>query len=37
VWGAVGLLLYFAYGYRTSRVGRGVDDAPELPKVPGTF
>ena len=29
VWGAVGLLLYFAYGYRMSRVGRGLDGMPE--------
>ena len=29
VWGAIGLLLYFAYGYRKSHVGRGIMDLPE--------
>ena len=37
VWGAVGLLLYFAYGYRKSHVARGLDTLPPKPEVPGTF
>ncbi|MFD1952463.1 amino acid permease [Sphingomonas arantia] len=37
VWGAVGLLLYFAYGYRKSHVARGLDVVPDAPKTPGTF
>ncbi|HEY6916258.1 MAG TPA: amino acid permease, partial [Allosphingosinicella sp.] len=28
-WGAVGLVLYFLYGYRKSHVGRGIIDVPE--------
>ena len=31
-WGALGLLIYFAYGYRASHVGRGIVEAPaDLP------
>ncbi|WP_340267464.1 amino acid permease [Sphingobium mellinum] len=30
IWGAVGLLLYFLYGYRMSHVGRGLVEAHEL-------
>ncbi|GGE89391.1 amino acid permease [Sphingomonas prati] len=37
VWGAVGLLLYFAYGYRKSHVARGLDVVPDAPKTPGAF
>ena len=37
LWGAVGLLLYFAYGYRKSNVARGLDAVPPKPEVPGTF
>jgi len=29
VWGGLGLLLYFLYGYRNSHVGRGIVDVPE--------
>jgi APA family basic amino acid/polyamine antiporter len=32
VWGAVGLVLYFAYGYRKSHVARGIDVAPVAPE-----
>ncbi|WP_076072730.1 amino acid permease [Sphingomonas montana] len=37
LWGAVGLLLYFAYGYRKSHVARGLDVVPDAPKAPGKF
>ncbi len=30
VWSAIGLLFYFAYGYRKSHVGRGLMEVPEL-------
>jgi basic amino acid/polyamine antiporter, APA family len=43
IWGGLGLLLYFAYGYRKSHVGRGIVDVAEPeayeelePNVPGT-
>src|SRR4051812_36640035 len=29
IWSGIGLLFYFAYGYRHSHVGRGVTEAPE--------
>lgn len=29
VWGAIGLIIYYAYGYRKSHVGRGIIDMPE--------
>ncbi|HTC84043.1 MAG TPA: amino acid permease, partial [Rhizomicrobium sp.] len=32
VWTAVGLVIYFAYGYRHSHVGRGLTEVPELDK-----
>jgi APA family basic amino acid/polyamine antiporter len=32
IWTAIGLALYFAYGYRHSHVGRGVTEEPELDK-----
>lgn len=44
VWGLIGLLFYFAYGYRKSHVGRGIIDVPETdadappyaaPRLPG--
>ncbi len=38
IWGAIGLLLYFLYGYRKSHVGRGVievhEDDPDAPPQP---
>ena len=37
IWGALGLVVYFAYGYRKSHVGRGGFDVPELDaNAPGT-
>ena len=32
LWSAIGLALYFAYGYRHSHVGRGITEVPELDK-----
>jgi APA family basic amino acid/polyamine antiporter len=29
-WAAIGLVVYFLYGYRKSHVGRGITDVPEL-------
>lgn len=35
IWGAIGLLLYFCYGYRHSRLGLGMEQVPELdPDIP---
>ncbi len=41
IWGAVGIVIYFAYGYRKSHVGRGIldvheedEDAPPQPVPP---
>ncbi len=37
IWAAIGLVFYFAYGYRKSHVGRGVVEVAELdPSAPGT-
>ncbi|MEO7177830.1 MAG: amino acid permease, partial [Allosphingosinicella sp.] len=41
IWGAVGILIYFLYGYRTSHVGRGLSEVHETelgdlqPPIPG--
>jgi APA family basic amino acid/polyamine antiporter len=32
IWAGIGLVFYFAYGYRHSHVGRGVTEVPELDK-----
>ena len=41
VWGAIGLVFYFAYGYRRSHVGRGLTEVHEadddIPPPPGTI
>jgi APA family basic amino acid/polyamine antiporter len=35
VWGAIGIVIYYAYSYRHSYVGRGIIDVPELsPEAP---
>jgi APA family basic amino acid/polyamine antiporter len=41
IWGVIGLVIYYAYGYRRSHVGRGIievhdldEDAPPLPVPP---
>ncbi|MFS0737821.1 amino acid permease [Sphingomonas sp. 1P06PA] len=35
IWGAFGLLIYFVYGYRSSHLGRGIVEVPELdPNMP---
>ena len=42
IWGAVGLVIYFLYGYRRSHLGRGIVEVSEAdldrmkPEVPGT-
>jgi len=43
IWAVIGLVLYFAYGFRRSNLGRGVVDVPEVeayeetdPPIPGT-
>ena len=38
IWGALGLLIYFGYGYRRSHIAHGVAEAvePEAPPMPGT-
>ena len=30
IWGGIGLVIYFLYGYRKSNVARGIGDVPEL-------
>ncbi len=38
IWGGIGLLIYFAYGFRKSHVGRGIidvhEDDPDAPGLP---
>ncbi len=45
IWGALGLVVYFLYGYRKSNVARGIVDVPEIdpdapqppvPRMPGS-
>ncbi len=38
IWGVIGLVIYFLYGYRRSHVGRGIvevhEDDPDAPPPP---
>jgi basic amino acid/polyamine antiporter, APA family len=40
LWGAIGLVIYYAYGYRASHLGQGRmevhEDDADIPPVPGT-